>query len=84
MEEYLQYQEAPETNFVLSFVGDDLNNSGHSQDFGVGQNPLDSWIMTQSNFQTNKSNKFPTSKKVHGQNKGNSIMEMSKKYAKAR
>jgi len=82
MEEYLQYQEAPESNFILSFAEDNLNIRGEDQDFVSGQNPLDSWIMSQKNFNTNQTSISKQSN--FGSNNGKSMMEMSKKYAKAK
>lgn len=59
--------------------------SNCSQNFVAGQNPLDSWIMTQSNLKTNKASQLSSTKKYNtSRNEGCSIIEMSKKYANAK
>jgi hypothetical protein len=52
MNEYTDDPEGPESNYTLSFASSDALDQRFesSQDFESGLNPLDSWIMAQSNL----------------------------------
>lgn len=86
MDSYLQYPDDPDENFIISL--DHSQCSGrNSQDFEMGLNPLDSFIMTQSylNAQKIKSkNQGPPTRERNGEGRLNNELrfgEQSKKYS---